>query len=119
MVIEMSKKIVNLTSTVVAEEIETVLDTYPHHPYQQAFAIPDIRQKLTVYVLSRVRNLYTVVEEAQEISRSPNLCNSLEQRSSIEPLVRHGIQHILQENSDWISHHIHNEASPAPSRWFG
>lgn len=116
----MSKKIVNLTSTVVAEEIETVLDTYPHHPYQQAFAIPDVRQKLTVYVLSRVRNLYAVIEEAQETSRSPkSLCSSLEQRSSIKPLVRHGIQHILQEDSDWISHHIPTDASPAPSRWFG
>jgi hypothetical protein len=116
----MSKKIINLTSTVVAEEIENVLDTYPYHPYQQAFAIPDIRQKLAVYVLSRVRNLYTVVEEAQEIPRSSSsLCNSLEQRLYIEPLVRHGIQHILQEDSDWIGHHIPIEASPAPSRWFG
>lgn len=116
----MSKQIINLTSDIVAKEIENVLDTYPHHPYQQAFAIPDLRQKLTAYVLSRTRNFYTVIEDTQETPRnSDSLCNSLEQRLYIEPLIRYGIQSILQENSDWINYHIPTEASPAPSRWFG
>lgn len=115
----MSKQIINLTSNLVTKEIENVLDTYPHHPYQQAFAIPDIRQKLTAYVLSRTRNLYTVVEDTQEMPRSGSLGNSLEQRLYIEPLIRHGIQQILDDNSAWIGHHIPAEASPAPSRWFG
>ncbi|MEP0803815.1 hypothetical protein NDI37_06480 [Funiculus sociatus GB2-A5] len=48
----MSKTIANLTLPVVVQEIEKVLGTYTAHPYQKAFSIPELRQKLIVYVLS-------------------------------------------------------------------
>lgn len=54
----MSKSIVNLTIPWVVAEIEQVLETYPHHPYQQAFANPDLRQELIAYVLTRIHNVY-------------------------------------------------------------
>ncbi len=49
----MTRTIVNLLELEVSKEIEAVLSTYSNHPYQQAFAIPDIRQELIAYVLSR------------------------------------------------------------------
>ena len=48
----MSKTIANLTLPVVVQEIEKVLGTYTDHPYQKAFSMPELRQKLIVYVLS-------------------------------------------------------------------
>lgn len=47
----MSRQIINLTSDMVAMEIENVLDTYPHHPYQQAFAIPRLHTQLEVGII--------------------------------------------------------------------
>ncbi|NJL36401.1 MAG: late competence development ComFB family protein [Leptolyngbyaceae cyanobacterium RM2_2_4] len=118
----MSKTIVNLTLPVVIEEAEDVLDSYPYHPYQQAFSIPDLRKKLISYVLCRVPGVYTVVEEDDQAMMNPkSLCNSLEQRIQIENLIRQGIEHILRENMDWVDRHIPQETNPAfaPSNWFG
>lgn len=118
----MSATIVNLTLPLVVEEVESVLDTYPYHPYQQAFAIPDLRQKLLAYVLSRIYNLYAAITEGTEVAKVSQLAHcSLEHRLSIEALVRQGIEHILQESADWLSHYIPEEVAPgnAPSQWFG
>lgn len=111
---------INLTNQLVVEEIEDVLDTYSHHPYQQAFSIPDLRQKLITYVLSQVHNLYTVNEDG-ELLDSRLYSSSLAQRLHIEPLIRQGIIHILQENAAWVRHHIPKpvDAGNAPSQWFG
>lgn len=113
---------INLTNQLVVEEIENVLDTYSHHPYQQAFSIPDLRQKLIAYVLSQVHNLYTVIEDGEEVTvDSKILSSSLAQRLHIEALIRQGIIQILQENAAWVSHHIPKpvDAGNAPSQWFG
>lgn len=115
----MAKTIVNLTLPVVVEQIETVLEAYPDRPYQQAFAIPDLRQELIAYVLSRVSNYYTVVEE-QLTQVQPAIC-SLEQKLQIETLVTRGIQDILQQHWEWSIHRLPSvlESGLAPSHWFG
>lgn len=118
----MSKTIINLTLPVVIEETEDILDSYPYHPYQQAFSIPDMRKKLVSYVLCRVPGVYAVVEEADRASIDPkSLCNSLEQRIRIENLIRQGIEQIVQENMDWIDRHVPHQTNSAfaPSSWFG
>jgi hypothetical protein len=46
------KTIVNLTLPAVIEQIEKIVDTYPYHPHQQAFLIPELRQKLIAHVLT-------------------------------------------------------------------
>lgn len=38
--------LIKLTLSVVMQEIEDVLDQYPEHPYQSAFSIPELKQKL-------------------------------------------------------------------------
>lgn len=112
---------INLTNQLVVEEIDNVLDTYSHHPYQQAFSSPDLRQNLIAYVLSQVHNLYTVVEDREELLDSKFHSSSLAQRLHIEALIRQGIIHIFQGNAEWVSHHIPKsvDAGNAPSHWFG
>jgi len=119
---KMSTTIVNLTLPLVVEEAESVLDTYPYHPYQQVFAIPNLRQKLLAYVLSRIHNLYAVINQGTELSQASQIAHrSLENRLNIEALIRQGIEHILQENTDWVSHSVPEEVDPgnASSHWFG
>ncbi|MBH8573266.1 hypothetical protein I8752_09595 [Nostocaceae cyanobacterium CENA369] len=124
------KTVVNLTQQTVLGEIESVLDTYPYHPYQQAFAIPDLRQELIAFVLSRIPCLYSVVSDGQvavqnldkecllnyKLPRSP-----LEQQLHVQNLIHQGIYAIFQEKSDWISHHLSERVQPGnePSHWFG
>jgi hypothetical protein len=117
----MSKTIVNLTLPVVIEEIETVLENYPYYPYQQAFANPDLRQKLIAYILSRTSNFYTVIEEGEQLINPQHILCDLDKRSQIETTVAQGIQDILQQNTVWETHCIPVEIDSgyAPSHWFG
>jgi hypothetical protein len=124
------KTVVNLTQQSVLGEIESVLDTYPHNPYQQAFAIPDLRQELIAFVLSRIPCLDSTMSEAQfplqnletesfsyqKLPRSP-----LEQQLHVQNLIHQGIYSIIQEKSDWISNHLYEtvEAACEPCHWFG
>jgi hypothetical protein len=119
----MLASITNVKLPLVAEQIENVLDNYPHHPYQQAFAAPHLRQKLLAYVLSQVPAAYQVVEDQPSSEQG----NGFQEQCStgehlyIEALVRRGIQHILRENAEWASRHIPEEVNPseAASHWFG
>lgn len=111
---------INLNNQLVVEEIEHVLDTYSYHPYQQAFSIHDLRQKLIAYVLSQAHNLYTAIEDRELLDPKPH--NSfLGQRLHIEALIHQGIIQVLQENAAWVNHHIPKpvDAGNAPSQWFG
>jgi hypothetical protein len=124
------KTVVNLTQQSVLGEIESVLDTYPHSPYQQAFAIPDLRQELIAFVLNRIpcldsamsevqfplQNLETESFSYQKLPRSP-----LEQQLHVQNLIHQGIYSIIQEKSDWISNHLCEtvEAACEPCHWFG
>lgn len=112
---------INVTNQLVVEEIENVLDTYSYHLYQQAFSIPNLRQKLIAYVLSQVHKFYTVLDDGAEILDSKSHSSSLAQRLHIEPLIRQGIIRILQEDAGWVSYHIPKpvDAGNAPSHWFG
>lgn len=105
----MSKIVFNLTLAVVTDEIEqieTVFKTYPAHPYQQAFAIPNWRQQLIAYVLSRVPNTYKSIEETEPLVDLNSLPSCLERRLHIETLLYQGIWQLLQQNSDGSTHPI-------------
>lgn len=124
------KSVVNLTQQSVVGEIESVLDTYPSDPYQQAFAIPDLRQELIAFVLNRIPSFEGVMSDGQiplaeaeqgslayyKLPRKP-----LEQQLHLQNLIHQGICLIVQEKSDWISHHLCETVEPAgePSHWFG
>lgn len=118
----MTETIINLTLPPVTTEIETVLETYPDRPYQQAFAIPHLREELIAYVMSRVSNSYVAGDDNQELSiSSKSWPRSEEEKSSLKALIQEGIEHILQQDSELVSHHIPEEVDPgfAPSNWFG
>ncbi|MDZ8189648.1 MAG: hypothetical protein RMX96_33025 [Nostoc sp. ChiSLP02] len=124
------KTVVNLTQQSVVGEIESVLDTYPYHPYQQAFAIPDLRQELIAFVLSRIPCSYSVISDGQfplANIEQESLLNyqlprkRLEQQLHLQNLIHQGICLIVQEKSDWITHHLCETVHPGcePSHWFG
>lgn len=118
----MSAAIINLTEIVVSEEIGNVLSTYPDHPYQQAFAHPEMRQKLMAYILSKIPNQYMAIEEEELLRNKDNLSNKcLARRLQIESLVHQGIDQLLEIDAEWINRHIPKSFSPdiEPSHWFG
>lgn len=117
----MTKTIRNLALPLVMEEIENVLDSYHYHPYQQAYATPDLRQQLIAYVLNNVPAFYAMVEEGSDIENfDPNLIpHSI--RHQLREVVVEGIQYLSEKNADWICHHVPQDlnAGLAPSSWFG
>ena len=118
----MAQTIVNLAVPLVAEKIEAVLNTYPSHPHQQAFTSPNLRQKLTAYVLSRMPSLYLAVDEIKACSvRSPSSCYTAAQHSQIDRLIHQGIEHILQQPQAWAEPRMPELTEPVltPSSWFG
>lgn len=117
----MSKILVDLTLQLVNEEIENTLDDYPNFPYKQAFSKPKLRQQLTTYVLKEIPCNYIVNNRKEELLIQPEPYSFWELPLRIKPHIHQGIQHILQENSDWVSHSITQEvqSSNNPSHWFG
>ncbi|BAY93052.1 MULTISPECIES: hypothetical protein [unclassified Tolypothrix] len=122
--------VVKLTQQSVQGEIESVLDTYPYNPYQQAFAIPDLRQELIKFVLNRIPCLYysnfeghiPFSEDDKEYLIKSKLPRSpLEQQLYVQNLIHQGIYTIFKDKSDWISHHLCEKIQPGfePSHWFG
>ncbi|MBA3922414.1 MAG: hypothetical protein H0X31_12235 [Nostocaceae cyanobacterium] len=103
----MTYSLINLTLPLVINQVQDVLDDYPEHPYQAAFSIHELRQKLIAHVLSQIPNRYTV-EGAQSPPTDPKLMypSSLEQRLHMETLIHGSILHILRENADRIGHYI-------------
>jgi hypothetical protein len=103
----MSYSIINLTLPVVIEELENVLNEYPEHPYQVAFSIHELRQRLIAHILSHIPNRYAV-EGIQESYRNSKVRYSspLQERLHIETVIHGSILHILRENADWLSRNL-------------
>jgi hypothetical protein len=119
----MSKAVVNLTIPFVLREIEAVLDTYTQDFYRNAFAIPELRQELVAFVLSRIPNRYMLCESGRERLYHPcESSPSLEERLRFEATIYEGIQYVLQTHPDFIEHQLPIEVddpAAAPSHWFG
>ncbi len=117
----MSKTVVNLTLPLIVEEIESVLDHHHYHPYRQAYATPELRQRLIAHVLNTVPACYAMVEYSQgENFPDPHVVPR-NLRHKLHAAVINGIEQLIEENADWVSHHIPQETNPgyAPSCWFG
>lgn len=116
----MSRVLMNLTVPAVVEVMEAVLETYPHHPYQQAFSHPDRRQELIAYVLTRVHSVYGVMEAVEDFSPMPTAFN-VEERLYVESLVHQGINTLIDTTSIEAQQQVpeEEEAGLAASHWFG
>jgi hypothetical protein len=118
----MSKTIINLTQHSILQEIERVLENYPDHPCQQAFAHPGLRQELLIWVLNRIPNVFTLLEESEDAVVHPTYARYCSDRQSCTEFVIHqGIQEILIQNQSMIERHIPAEESAEQpmSHWFG
>lgn len=124
------KTIVKLTKECIIGEIDGVLDTYPYQPYQQVFAIPDLRQELISFVINRLPGFSSQFsdheirfhEQAKEDSFNYKLSrNPLEQKLHLQKLINQGITSIIQEKSEWISNYLCEtvQLGCQPSSWFG
>ncbi|WP_413174403.1 hypothetical protein [Anabaena azotica] len=124
------KTALKLTHQSVVSEIEIVLDTYPYETYQQAFAIPDLRQELISFVINRLPCFDSELSDHQIILDEEEKDNSLhhklsrnplEQQLHLQNLIHQGIFSIIQQKSDWISHHLCETVQPGcqTSHWFG
>jgi Late competence development protein ComFB len=92
----MPKNIVNITLSVVTEEVEMILESYPQYPYQQTFSHSGLRQDLIAYVLSRVPNKYTAIDSGESVSnQTVQVRCSSEQLLHIENLIHTGIGDLL------------------------
>jgi hypothetical protein len=92
----MSQTILNLAQTIVTEKIDELLAGYPLYPHQRIFASPDLRQRLTAYVLSRIPGFYVTVDRTAVCTiDSPLDCYSPEEHQHIDSLIHEGISHLL------------------------
>ncbi len=118
----MSKTVINLTQHSILQEIERVLEGYPDHPYQQAFAHPDTRQELLVWVLNRIPNNFTTLELTESaIADSAYVPYKNDDKSCTEVVIQQGIQEVLNQKQPLIGRYLPEEedARLAPSHWFG
>lgn len=118
----MSKTITNLALPLIVAAIETTLERQHYHPYRKAYAIPELRQKLITYVLNSAPVCYGMVEaEDEEYSVVDRTLVPKPVRSQLQEKVAEGIPKVIEDNADWVGHHIPPEvnAGLAPSDWFG
>lgn len=105
----MTTEIVNLTHQAVHQAIEDVLEQYPSHPYQQAFAHPELRQQLIVQVLNQSPNRFVLVEDSPQADHSvtDGVSQVLSDDSTdIKSIIQQEIEQIIQERTEWIKQHI-------------
>ncbi|MGA7932122.1 MAG: hypothetical protein WCA35_00945 [Kovacikia sp.] len=116
----MSKAILNLTVPTVVAEVEQILETYPHHPHQQLFANPDVRQELIAFVLTHIHNVYGTIDEAEHIEGDLEEVNPAETWIQSEAFIHQGIHDILQRHQASAEHQIpEEEGYLTASHWFG
>ncbi len=108
--------LINQTQSIIEREISEVLETYPHHPYQQIFAHPDRRQELVAYVLNRVPSLYTSVDIT---SPEFTLASPTAILVNVETTIHRGISQLLRGQS--LEQEVPNikDSNLMASNWFG
>jgi hypothetical protein len=109
----MQTKVVSLGMEIVNEEIEHALELYPDEPYKEAFASPELRQKLISYVMNKIQEAYSGIENMPNRPAKPKFpYRSLELRLRIESYVHKGIDGILQVNSNLVRHSFTQDDQP-------
>ncbi|MFQ4135840.1 late competence development ComFB family protein [Nodosilinea sp. PGN35] len=118
----MTQTIVNLTLPIVTNKIDTILAAYPLYEYRQVFAVPELRQKLTAYVLARLPVVYVTMDSGAVCDMEPTgHCYSSAQHDQINQLIHQGIEALLGRPELWQRQRSSElvEAEPIPSSWFG
>lgn len=107
----MAHGLINLTSTIVMQEIEDVLNQYPEHPYQAVFSVPELRQKLIDHVYCYVSPHHDAGGRQNVIAQNSIVHPSsfLQERLRLGMLIRGSMLHLLrQEDAEQVdvpNHH--------------
>ena len=98
-------KILDLKLQWIEEEISFTLDNYSEEYYRQAFAIPELRQKLISYLIDGIPgSCLLIVRDDESLPIKQNFSfNSQESYLTLEILIHEGIQKIYEENQDLIA----------------
>lgn len=127
----MSKTIINLSLSMVSEELDKILDSELFTLYTQALPESELRHKLITYVLSRIPGKYAVLEEAEAHHLNPaQLDWASEQRQHIRALIQQGIEQVIVQMKEsveaddspsrqFVSDSVESERNLMPSNWFG
>ncbi|WP_052050477.1 late competence development ComFB family protein [Leptolyngbya sp. KIOST-1] len=118
----MKQAIVNLTLPIVTDKIDDILAAYPLYEYRQVYAVPELRQKLTAYVLARLPVVYVTMDSSAACEMtSTGHCYSSEQHAQIHQLIHQGIDALLGRPEVWqrCQGRERVETEPVPSSWFG
>ncbi len=117
----MSQTIVNLTLPIVSARVDEALQSSAVWHEQPIMAMPELRQKLMAYVLSRLPAVYITVESTIACSLDdPASCYPDEQQRHIEQLIQQGLAALLEQRQHWAaSPPSLADASLSPSHWFG
>ena len=89
----MSNKVINLTLPVVEQELDALLEIYPHKLHQVEFTNSDLRQELLAYVLNRIPNYY-VTQNDSNCEKSSLMLATLELQQQIKTLIFQGINYL-------------------------
>ena len=96
----------------VFQEIKNVLEDYPEHPYQDAFSIAELHQKLVSHVLRYLPKCQSVLGSEEELSKDAKLpYRSKQERIRLDTLIRGNILHLLRENADWVGRRLQRSDS--------
>lgn len=96
----------------VFQAIENVLDDYPEYPYQVAFSIKELHQKLVAHVLRHLPRSYATTVDGKPAKANAKFpYRSKAERIRLDALIRGSILHILRENADWVGRHIEQKDS--------
>lgn len=102
----------------VFKEIEKVLKDYPEYPYQAAFSIDELHQKLVAHVIRHLPNRYSGMGNAGKQTKQRKFSfRSKAERVRLDALIRGSILHILRENADWLSHHLQQLDDSVAAHW--
>jgi len=119
----MSKNVINLTHLVVLEEIDNYLANCSDKYFQNLALSPQsLRPKLTVFVLRKIPQQYTVIENSEQKLSSNNFQGCLlEERSQIKDLIEKGTNQILQDTERSVNSKVSKSENlvTEPSSWFG
>ena len=100
----MSKELIYLTLSAIAETIESTLSASPYCYYHHIFTLPEQRRRLFLYVFRQVRDRYTVLIDDTESSLNyPKLAISHKQYLYIKELTQQGIYHLFPDICPWSS----------------
>jgi hypothetical protein len=100
--------LINQTQSLIHQKINEVLETYPHHPYQQIFAHPDHRQKLVAYVLNRIPSTYTSIDIT---SHEFTLASPTAILVNAETTIHRGISQFLR--GQFLQHEVPRISDPS------